>query len=197
MANPLLTPPAEAAIDANAPLADDFDALGPVDSDEEKEAIMASITRSRPLPLEQHIFLPTRRKYQYVRMKEMLANALGGSRGSGLFATGTGERGAGSVAVGDGGGVGAGGTGGGGGGAGTGAGVTGGGGNGAGGGEAAEGRRNSHVLQNAASASGLGRQGSLSMGQPGQSGQPGHAHAQAQAQAQARKASVASTVGGP
>jgi len=48
---------------------------------------MAAVARSRPQPLEQHIFVPTRRKYQYVRLKEMLSNALGGSRGSGLFAT--------------------------------------------------------------------------------------------------------------
>jgi len=79
----------EAAIDANAPLQDDFDKdAGPVDSDEEKDAIMAAIARSRPQPLEQHIFIDTRRKYQYVRMKEMLSNALGGSRGGGLFSTG-------------------------------------------------------------------------------------------------------------
>lgn len=79
----------EAAIDANAPLQDDFDKdAGPVDSDEEKDAIMAAIARSRPQPLERHIFIDTRRKYQYVRMKEMLSNALGGSRGGGLFSTG-------------------------------------------------------------------------------------------------------------
>lgn len=47
---------------------------------------MAAIARSRPRPLEQHIHIPTRRKYQYVRMKEMLGNALGGGRaGGGLF----------------------------------------------------------------------------------------------------------------
>ena len=79
----------EAAIDANAPLQDDFDKdAGPVDSDEEKDAIMAAIARSRPQPVEQHIFIDTRRKYQYVRMKEMLSNALGGSRGGGLFSIG-------------------------------------------------------------------------------------------------------------
>lgn len=72
-------------------MADEFEATGPVDSDEEKDAIMAAISRSRPVPLEQHVFVPTRRKYQYVRMKEMLTNALGGSRGSGLFATGDGN----------------------------------------------------------------------------------------------------------
>ncbi|MCJ1362537.1 hypothetical protein MMC16_001641 [Acarospora aff. strigata] len=78
----------KAAIDANAPLQDDFDKdAGPVDSDEEKDTIMAAIARSRPQPVEQHVFVDTRRKYQYVRMKEMLSNALGGSRGGGLFST--------------------------------------------------------------------------------------------------------------
>lgn len=59
-----------------------------MDSDEEKDAIMAAVARSHPRPVEQHIFIDTRRKYQYVRMKEMLSNALGGSRGGGLFSTG-------------------------------------------------------------------------------------------------------------
>ncbi|KAI9723432.1 MAG: hypothetical protein M1812_001316 [Candelaria pacifica] len=84
-----LTSRAEAAIDANAPLQDDLDInAGPVDSDEEKDAVMAAIARSRCQPLEQRIFVPTRRKYQFVRFKEMLSNALGGSRGGGLFSTG-------------------------------------------------------------------------------------------------------------
>ncbi|MCJ1260360.1 Mitochondrial beta-keto-acyl synthase [Lobaria immixta] len=72
----------KAAMDANAPLPEDLDNIGPVDSDEEKDTVMAAISRSRPQPLEQHIFVPTRRKYQLVRMKEMLGNALGGR---GLF----------------------------------------------------------------------------------------------------------------
>ena len=79
----------EAAIDANAPLQDELDSnSGPVDSDEEKDAIMAAIVRSRPQPLEQRIFVPTRRKYQYIRMKGLISGALGGSRGGGLFSTG-------------------------------------------------------------------------------------------------------------
>lgn len=68
----------EAAMDANAPLIDDLDANGPVDSDEEKDAVMAAVARSCPRPLEQHVFVPVHRKYQLVRMKEMLGNALGG-----------------------------------------------------------------------------------------------------------------------
>lgn len=78
-----------AIIDANAlPLNDEFDAHGPVDSDEEKEAIMAAIARSHPLPLATAPAISTRSKYQYIRMKEMLHNALGGSRGAGLFSAG-------------------------------------------------------------------------------------------------------------
>ena len=77
-----------AAIDANAPLQDDFElANGPVDSEEERDAVMAAITRAQPQPLAKKTFILTRTKYQYVRMKEMLHNALGGSRGSGLFAS--------------------------------------------------------------------------------------------------------------
>lgn len=58
---------------------------------------MAAIARSRPQPLEQHTIVDTRRKYRYVRMKEMLSNALGGSRGRGLFSTADqGSKGAGS-----------------------------------------------------------------------------------------------------
>lgn len=79
----------EAAIDANAPLQDDLENNGgPVDSDEEKDAIMAAIARSCPQPLEKNIMVPTQRKYQYVRMKEMLSNALAGSQGRRLFAVG-------------------------------------------------------------------------------------------------------------
>ncbi|KAI9367158.1 SCA7, zinc-binding domain-containing protein [Aspergillus egyptiacus] len=78
----------KAAIDANAPLQDDLDNNGPVDSDEEKDAVMAAIARSRPQPLVAHTLISTKKKYQYVRIKEMLSHALGGSRGGGLFSTG-------------------------------------------------------------------------------------------------------------
>jgi SAGA-associated factor 73 len=78
----------EAAIDANAPLQDDYDNNGPVDSDEERDAVMAAISRSCPRPLVTHTLVPTRKKYQYVRMKEMLSHVLGGARGGGLFSIG-------------------------------------------------------------------------------------------------------------
>ncbi|QRD81856.1 mRNA capping enzyme, catalytic domain-containing protein [Aspergillus flavus] len=78
----------KAAIDANAPLQDDMDNNGPVDSDEEKDAVMAAITRSHPQPIITHTLISTKKKYQYVRIKEMLSHALGGARGGGLFSTG-------------------------------------------------------------------------------------------------------------
>jgi hypothetical protein len=78
----------EAAIDANAPLQDDFENNGPVDSDEERDAVMAAISRSCPQPLVTHTLIPSKKKYHYVRMKEMLSNVLGGARGGGLFSTG-------------------------------------------------------------------------------------------------------------
>lgn len=80
----------EAAIDANAPLLFDDDdqdpaLAGPVDSDEERDAVMSAVTRAfaNPQPLVPQTLFPTKRKYQLVRMKEMLSNALGGNRGSG------------------------------------------------------------------------------------------------------------------
>lgn len=78
----------EAAIDANAPLQDDMDNNGPVDSDEEKDNVMAAIGRSNPQPLATHTVISTKNKYRYVRIKEMLSHALGGARGGGLFSTG-------------------------------------------------------------------------------------------------------------
>jgi hypothetical protein len=88
---------AEAAIDANAPLQDDFDNNGPVDSDEEKDSVMASIGRSHPEPLATHTLVPTKKKYQFVRIKETLAHALGGARGGGLFSTGDSSPGTGGI----------------------------------------------------------------------------------------------------
>jgi hypothetical protein len=38
---------------------------------------MAAFTRSNPQPLVTHMLIPTRRKYQLVRMKEMLSHVLG------------------------------------------------------------------------------------------------------------------------
>ncbi|KAL8731454.1 MAG: hypothetical protein Q9166_003429 [cf. Caloplaca sp. 2 TL-2023] len=76
----------KAAMDANAPLADDTDANVPVDSDEEKDAVMAGLARWRPQPLAQHVFVSRRSKYDRIRVKEALAQALAGQRGSNIFA---------------------------------------------------------------------------------------------------------------
>ncbi|CAO1603508.1 SAGA complex subunit Sgf73 [Xanthoria calcicola] len=76
----------KAAMDANAPLIDDTDANVPVDSDEEKDAYMAGLARWRPQPLAQHVFVGCRSKYNRIRVKEALAQALAGQRGSNMFA---------------------------------------------------------------------------------------------------------------
>lgn len=75
-----------AALDANGPNIDDLENHGPVDSDEERDAVMLAISRSRPQPLATRTLVSTKSKYQFIRMKEMLHNALGG-RGGGLFST--------------------------------------------------------------------------------------------------------------
>lgn len=73
----------KAAMDANAPDPDD-DSLptGPIDEDEEKETVVASLARAwGGQPLYQKPMVPLRRKYEYNRMKGMLASALGGRTG--------------------------------------------------------------------------------------------------------------------
>ncbi|TKA73775.1 hypothetical protein B0A49_02836, partial [Cryomyces minteri] len=66
---PLTTPGAILA--ANAPLADDSDdgAHGPIDADEEKDDVMAALSRWHPRPLATKTFIATKSKYQYIRMK--------------------------------------------------------------------------------------------------------------------------------
>ena len=82
----------KAAIDANAPalLEEDLDPTlnGPVDSDEEREAVFAAIQRSlaRPQPLVTHTLVPARWKSQNIRLKEMLSNAMNGNRSGNMFA---------------------------------------------------------------------------------------------------------------
>ncbi|KAI4202957.1 MAG: hypothetical protein LQ350_002174 [Teloschistes chrysophthalmus] len=77
----------KAAMDANAPLADDHDdPNNPVDSDEEKEQVMAAIARSRPQPLVQHVHVSLREKHRRIRIKDALFQALTGNRGGNLFA---------------------------------------------------------------------------------------------------------------
>lgn len=82
----------KAAFDASAPNPED-DSLpsGPVDSEEEKDAVMGAIARSfggRPIFQPAHV--PLKKKYEYNRIKGMLGSALGGRGGPGLFGTGGG-----------------------------------------------------------------------------------------------------------
>ncbi|KAJ5762147.1 uncharacterized protein N7511_005529 [Penicillium nucicola] len=75
----------KAAIDANAPLQEDIETNGPIDSDEERDSVMAAITRSNPQPLVQHPLITTKSKYRYVRIKEQMSHAMGVRGGGGLF----------------------------------------------------------------------------------------------------------------
>ncbi|CAG8054749.1 unnamed protein product [Penicillium olsonii] len=78
----------KAAIDANAPLQEDIENTGPVDSDEERDSVMAAIARSAPQPLVQHPLITTKSKYRYVRIKEQMSHAMGVRSGGGLFSNG-------------------------------------------------------------------------------------------------------------
>lgn len=75
-----LTPPTEAAIDANAPLEDEDEAnAGHVDSDEETAAVMAALSKWNPQPvIPQPILMPIKRQYQLARLREQLDNATSG-----------------------------------------------------------------------------------------------------------------------
>lgn len=62
---------------------------GPVDSDDEKDQVLAAISRARPRPLYTPLPVPLKRKYAFVRLREMLGNALTGGKPpapSGMFA---------------------------------------------------------------------------------------------------------------
>ena len=80
----------KAALDANAPLPDEGES-GPVDSETERDAIMAAMARRRPQPLAQHVHVGVRQRHNNVRLRDLLGNAfgrgLGGSGGSsgGMF----------------------------------------------------------------------------------------------------------------
>ncbi|CAI7612587.1 unnamed protein product [Penicillium glandicola] len=75
----------KAAIDANAPLQEDIENTGPIDSDEERDSVMAAIARSAPQPLVRHPIITTKSKYRYVRIKEQMSHAMGVRNGGGLF----------------------------------------------------------------------------------------------------------------
>ncbi|CAI6337279.1 unnamed protein product [Periconia digitata] len=72
-----------AAIDANAPLPEDLEPSGAVDSDEEKEAIMTALAHHYPRPMATYHHVSLRSKYQSIRMKDMLRSALGSPPGGG------------------------------------------------------------------------------------------------------------------
>jgi SAGA-associated factor 73 len=71
----------KAAIDANAPLEDDDDHAGPVDSDEETGAVMAALAQWKPVPAVQPpVLMPIKRQYQLSRLHEQLQAATNGGR---------------------------------------------------------------------------------------------------------------------
>ena len=79
----------KAALDANAPLPDEAES-GPVDSETERDAVMAALQRRRPQPLAQHVHVGIRQRYTNVRLRDLLGNAFAGMRGpvgggAGLF----------------------------------------------------------------------------------------------------------------
>jgi SAGA-associated factor 73 len=77
----------KAAFDANAPDPDD-DRLdnGPVDSEEEKDAVMAAIAQNwGGAPLYQAPLVPLKKRYDYNRMRGMLSSALGGRSSGSVF----------------------------------------------------------------------------------------------------------------
>ena len=81
----------KAALDANAPLPDEGES-GPVDSETERDAVMAALQQRRPQPLAQHTHVGIRQRYTNVRLRDLLGNAFPGSR---AFAGGGGGGGAG------------------------------------------------------------------------------------------------------
>lgn len=69
-------------MDANAPVEDEDEAnAGPIDEDEETQAVMSALAGWRPKPLiPQPIFVPIKRQYQLARLKEQLDMATNGGR---------------------------------------------------------------------------------------------------------------------
>lgn len=70
---------AEAAIDANAPLEDEEEGNGPVDSDEELAAVQYGLSNWNPQPVVPALVLiPIERQYQKQRLREQMMNATNG-----------------------------------------------------------------------------------------------------------------------
>lgn len=85
-------------MDANAPMQDEFEPQGPIDSDEERESVMKGINqyyrqdhftggRTMGAPIETHNSVPLRRRYNYIRLKGAIQQAIGGVHGAKLFST--------------------------------------------------------------------------------------------------------------
>ncbi|KAL2073988.1 hypothetical protein VTL71DRAFT_7766 [Oculimacula yallundae] len=69
----------KAAIDANAPLEDEEDGNGPVDSDEELAAVQYGLLNWNPQPIVPALIsLPIERQYQKARLREQMMNATNG-----------------------------------------------------------------------------------------------------------------------
>lgn len=68
-------------MDANAPVEDEEENAGPVDSDEETAAVMAALTNWNPQPVvPPPVHQPIRRTYQNARLHEQLQMATNGGR---------------------------------------------------------------------------------------------------------------------
>lgn len=77
----LLTPFVEAAMDANAPIEDEEENVGEIDSDEETSNVMAALALWNPQPVVPPAVLqPIKRTYQLARLHEQLQMATNGGR---------------------------------------------------------------------------------------------------------------------
>ena len=83
----------KAAFDANAPNPDDDNLpTGPVDSEEEKDAVMSAIARSwGGKPIYQPVHAPLRRKYEFNRIKGLMQSTVSGRSGGSIFGGGSGS----------------------------------------------------------------------------------------------------------
>lgn len=74
------------ALSSLAPRDEDLEPTGPINSDEETEAVMAGIARSRPQPIAQHVHFDLRRRNELIAIKAELRANWRGQDGKGLFA---------------------------------------------------------------------------------------------------------------
>ncbi|KAG7005545.1 SAGA-associated factor 73 [Physcia stellaris] len=74
------------ALSSLAPRDEDLEPTGPINSDEETEAVMAGIARSRPQPIAQHVHFDLRRRNEIIAIKAELRANWRGQDGKGLFA---------------------------------------------------------------------------------------------------------------